>query len=58
MARQVAMYLFRELTELSATPQIAKEFGGRDHTTIIHGCDKIKALMKPSVTPCTTMSPP
>ena len=45
MARQIAMYLFRELTELSY-PEIAKEFGGRDHTTIIYGCDKIKALMK------------
>ena len=44
LARQVAMYLFRELTDLSY-PQIAKEFGGRDHTTIIHGSDKIKALM-------------
>lgn len=45
MARQIAMYLFRELTELSY-PEIAKEFGGRDHTTIIYGFDKIKALMK------------
>ena len=45
MARQIAMYLFRELTDLSY-PEIAKEFGGRDHTTIIYGCDKIKALMK------------
>ena len=44
MARQIAMYLFRELTELSY-PEIAKEFGGRDHTTIIYGFDKIKALM-------------
>ncbi len=45
MARQIAMYLFRELTDLSY-PEIAKEFGGRDHTTIIYGCDKIKALMQ------------
>jgi len=44
-ARQVGMYLFRELTELSY-PQIAKEFGGRDHTTVIHAYDKISALMK------------
>ena len=44
LARQIAMYLFRELTELSY-PDIAKEFGGRDHTTIIYGYDKIKALM-------------
>ncbi len=45
IARQVGMYLFRELTDLSY-PQIAKEFGGRDHTTVIHAYDKISALMK------------
>jgi len=45
MARQIGMYLFRELTDLSY-PEIAKEFGGRDHTTIIYGFEKIKALMK------------
>jgi len=44
-ARQVGMYLFRELTDLSY-PQIAKQFGGRDHTTVIHAYDKISALMK------------
>ena len=38
--RQIAMYLSRTLTDLSL-PQIGKEFGGRDHTTIIHGCTKI-----------------
>ena len=43
-ARQVGMYLFRELTDLSY-PQIAKEFGGRDHTTVIHAYVKISALM-------------
>ena len=43
-ARQVGMYLFRELTELSY-PQIAKIYGGRDHTTVIHAYEKIKALM-------------
>ncbi len=38
--RQIAMYLSREL--LSATqPQIGRDFGGRDHTTVIHACDKI-----------------
>ena len=43
-ARQIAMYIFRELTELSY-PAIAKEFGGRDHTTVIHAVDKISQLM-------------
>ncbi|MCB0978234.1 MAG: chromosomal replication initiation protein, partial [Acidimicrobiales bacterium] len=44
-ARQIAMYVFRELTDLSY-PAIAREFGGRDHTTVIHAVDKITALMK------------
>jgi chromosomal replication initiator protein len=44
-ARQVAMYVMRELTDLSY-PAIAHEFGGRDHTTVIHAVDKIKALMR------------
>jgi len=43
-ARQIAMYVFRELTDLSY-PAIAREFGGRDHTTVIHAVEKIKALM-------------
>jgi len=38
--RQIAMYLCRELTDLSL-PKIGEEFGGRDHTTVIHACDKI-----------------
>ncbi|MPW25323.1 chromosomal replication initiator protein DnaA [Alkalibaculum sp. M08DMB] len=38
--RQVAMYLSRELTDLSL-PKIGEEFGGRDHSTVIHGYDKI-----------------
>ncbi len=38
--RQVAMYLARELTDLSL-PKIGEEFGGRDHSTVIHGYDKI-----------------
>ena len=44
VARQVAMYVMRELTDLSY-PAIAREFGGRDHTTVIHAVDKIGALM-------------
>lgn len=38
--RQVAMYLSRELTDLSL-PKIGEEFGGRDHSTVIHAYDKI-----------------
>jgi chromosomal replication initiator protein len=38
--RQLAMYLSRELTEHSL-PQIGEEFGGRDHTTVLHAHDKI-----------------
>lgn len=45
IARQMAMYVTRELTDLSF-PLIAREFGGRDHTTVMHACDKISALMK------------
>jgi chromosomal replication initiator protein len=44
-ARQISMYVFRELTDLSY-PAIAREFGGRDHTTVIHAVEKIGALMK------------
>ena len=44
-ARQSAMYVFRELTDLSY-PSIARLFGGRDHTTVIHAVDKIQRLMK------------
>ena len=44
-ARQVAMYVCRELTDLSY-PQIGREFGGRDHTTVIHAYDKVAALMQ------------
>lgn len=39
--RQIAMYLCRELTT-SSLPKIGKTFGGRDHTTVMHACDKIK----------------
>jgi chromosomal replication initiator protein len=44
-ARQVGMYVFREVTDLSY-PAIAREFGGRDHTTVIHAVDKISRLMR------------
>jgi chromosomal replication initiator protein len=44
-ARQIGMYLFRELTDFSY-PAIAREFGGRDHTTVIHAVEKVAGLMK------------
>jgi chromosomal replication initiator protein len=49
-ARQVAMYLIRELTSASL-PKIGEEFGGRDHTTVLHACEKIRGDLKndPSV---------
>ena len=43
--RQVAMYLSRELTD-SSLPRIGKEFGGRDHTTVIHATSKIARLIR------------
>ncbi|MGD8148754.1 chromosomal replication initiator protein DnaA [Ornithinimicrobium sp. Y1694] len=43
-ARQIAMYLCRELTEASL-PQIGQEFGGRDHTTVMHADRKIRQLI-------------
>ncbi|SJZ79711.1 chromosomal replication initiator protein DnaA [Selenihalanaerobacter shriftii] len=43
--RQVAMYIARELTD-SSLPKIGDEFGGRDHTTVIHGYDKISNKLK------------
>ena len=45
MARQIAMYVFREMTDLSY-PAIAREFGGRDHTTVIHAVEKVQRMMK------------
>jgi chromosomal replication initiator protein len=44
-ARQIAMYVFRDMTELSY-PAIARLFGGRDHTTVIHAVDKTQRLMR------------
>lgn len=43
--RQVAMYLTRELTDLSL-PKIGDEFGGRDHSTVLHAYDKISTELK------------
>ena len=43
--RQIAMYLSRELTDLSL-PKIGNEFGGRDHTTVMHACDKVSTDIK------------
>jgi len=43
-ARQIAMYLCRELTDLSL-PKIGQQFGGRDHTSVIHADRKIRTLM-------------
>lgn len=45
MPRQIAMYLSRELTN-NSLPKIGKEFGGKDHTTVIHSCEKIGEVIK------------
>ena len=45
--RQIAMYLTREMTNLSL-PQIGQVFGNRDHTTVLHGCEKIAATIRDS----------
>ena len=43
--RQIAMYISREMTSLSTT-NIGVAFGGRDHTTVMHGCDKIAEAIR------------
>ncbi len=45
LPRQIAMYLLREETNISL-PQIGDALGGRDHTTIMYGCDKIADLLE------------
>ena len=45
LARQVAMYLTRELTD-NSLPKIGREFGGKDHTTVIHAHGKIKSMLE------------
>ena len=45
LCRQVAMYLCRELTDLSL-PKIGENFGNRDHTTVIHSVEKVKRIIR------------
>ena len=45
LARQYAIYICREMTNLSTT-RIGAEFGGRDHSTVMHACDKVGELME------------
>ena len=45
LPRQVAMFITREITDLSL-PRIGEEFGGRDHSTVIHACQKIAEEME------------
>ncbi|ADK79161.1 chromosomal replication initiator protein DnaA [Sediminispirochaeta smaragdinae] len=50
--RQIAMYITREITEFSTT-EVGLEFGGRDHTTVMHACQRVESRMQtdPSLEP-------
>ena len=48
LPRQVSMYLIRELTPLSTTA-IGRVFSGRDHSTVMHSCDKIAEMMRTDI---------
>ncbi len=52
--RQIAMYLCRKYTS-SSLPQIGREFGGRDHTTVLHSCDKINNLLRDDISVNSTI---
>lgn len=52
--RQIAMYLSREMTN-SSFPEIGRDFGGKDHTTIIHACKQIEKALETDSTLRTTL---
>ena len=54
LPRQLAMYIVSELTEYSTT-EIGGEFGGRDHTTVMHSCQKVDELLISDPTVHTTI---
>jgi len=54
LARQIAMFLTRELTNYSLTT-IGAKFGGRDHSTVIHACRTIEQLMEKDLLIKTTV---
>lgn len=53
--RQIAMYICRELTDMSY-PQIGSEFGGRDHSTVMHSINKIKAEIESNLGALNTIN--